>query len=233
MNFGSLSLSLSPQLLRLMLGLLLMLLMSLETFAAFHLPSIAGRHSSCHHNDSRVSKSSPPSLKSSYSSSSSLSLSLWPIDNLLVEQSTVLIAEEGGSIMNNNNSEWRQYVPLVVSFGVILDILLGSPLANIVLGPMRRAAAKNGSSDNEQDGLSNNSIQGASRFIKNPKERVDSDALAQAALERARYSMELRNFLEANKTNEQRYEEMRKKIEKQAQELDDNLENIFQQQNNK
>ncbi len=33
---------------------------------------------------------------------------------------------------------WRQYVPLVVSVGVILDILLGSPIANLALGPMVR-----------------------------------------------------------------------------------------------
>jgi hypothetical protein len=97
---------------------------------------------------------------------------------------------------------------------------------------MRRAAAAGGSAnkgrnDNDEEGISNNLQQVAPRFTKNPKERVDSDALAQAALEKARYSMELRQYLEANKTNEQRYDEMREKIEKQTQELEDNLESIF------
>lgn len=97
---------------------------------------------------------------------------------------------------------------------------------------MRRAAAaggsaNNGRNDNDEEGISNNLLQVAPRFTKNPKERVDSDAFAQAALEKARYSMELRRYLEANKTNEQRYDEMREKIEKQTQELEDNLENIF------
>ena len=39
------------------------------------------------------------------------------------ESSLVLAATEG----------WRQYVPLVVIGGVILDILLGSPIANLAL----------------------------------------------------------------------------------------------------
>jgi hypothetical protein len=67
---------------------------------------------------------SPLSVRSSSSyTKSSLSSSL---NSLLAEQSTTLIAAE--------SNEWRQYVPLVVSFGVILDILLGSPLANLALG---------------------------------------------------------------------------------------------------
>jgi hypothetical protein len=99
---------------------------------------------------------------------------------------------------------------------------------------MRRAAAAGSKNEppgeNKNEALSNNAnaMQSAPpRFTKNPKERVDSDALAQAALEKARYSMELRQYLEANKTNEQRYEDMRKQIEKQTQELEDNLGNIF------
>jgi hypothetical protein len=52
------------------------------------------------------------------------------------------------------------------------------------------------------------------------KERVDSEAIAKAAYEEAMNKLELRKFLEENKTNEQRYEDMRKKIDKQLDELD-------------
>ena len=35
---------------------------------------------------------------------------------------------------------WRQYIPLAVSAVVIVDILLGSPLLNLVVAPMKRQA---------------------------------------------------------------------------------------------
>ena len=53
------------------------------------------------------------------------------------------------------------------------------------------------------------------------KERVDSSAIAQAALDKARNTMELKRFLEENKTDEQRYAEVRKKIDRQMSQLDD------------
>jgi hypothetical protein len=103
---------------------------------------------------------------------------------------------------------------------------------------MRRAAdgstgAK--ASGNKNDNSPNNDTteNGSRSFFKNPKERVDSDALAQAALDKARYSMELRQFLEANKTDQQRYEEMRKKLDKQTEQLEDNLEKVFDSKNAK
>jgi hypothetical protein len=85
---------------------------------------------------------------------------------------------------------------------------------------MKRASGV-GEEDSE-DGDSNNS----NPFKKNPKERVDTDAIAEATLQRARYSMELRKFLDENKTDEQRYEEMRKKSDQQATQLENNLDNI-------
>lgn len=84
---------------------------------------------------------------------------------------------------------------------------------------MRRAAGASSALDDEEDGIE--------RFQRNPKERVDSDGLAQAAIEKARYSMELRKFLDENKTDEQRYEEMRKKIDQQASQLEGNLDKLF------
>ncbi len=53
------------------------------------------------------------------------------------------------------------------------------------------------------------------------KERVDSEAIAQAALNKALNTLELKRFLEENKTDEQRYEDVRKKIDRQMEELGD------------
>jgi len=126
------------------------------------------------------------------------------------EQSTALILAETES--------WRQYVPLVVSVGVIGDILLGSPLANLALAPMKRATE----GDEEEVGSEGGGERTANkrRRIRNPNERVDADAIGKAAVERARYSMELRTFLEENKSDEDKYEDMRKKIDAMAQDFD-------------
>jgi len=134
-------------------------------------------------------------------------------------------------------AEWRQYVPLVVSVGVILDILLGSPLANMALGPMKRASEKGvgGDSTNRNESDDNSNSGGSSLFSafsgsnnnlssgggSRGKERVDSEAIAQAALNKALNTLELKRFLEENKTDEQKYEEVRRKIDKQMEDLED------------
>eukprot|EP00573_Skeletonema_grethae_P002476 CAMPEP_0201690378 /NCGR_PEP_ID=MMETSP0578-20130828/3832_1 /ASSEMBLY_ACC=CAM_ASM_000663 /TAXON_ID=267565 /ORGANISM="Skeletonema grethea, Strain CCMP 1804" /LENGTH=225 /DNA_ID=CAMNT_0048175347 /DNA_START=58 /DNA_END=735 /DNA_ORIENTATION=- len=158
------------------------------------------------------------------SSSSSLDTKL----NLLVPElscsSTLLSADE-------TTESWRQYVPLVVSVAVIIDILLGSPLANLALGPMRRASEKGATGDNNSQEGGDNTGGGGSLFsslggntnnniVDKSKERVDSEAIAQAAMDKARNTLELKRFLEENKTDEQRYEEVRKKIERQMDDLD-------------
>jgi len=55
---------------------------------------------------------------------------------------------------------------------------------------------------------------------RNPKERVDTEAIASKTLDKARGMLELREYLEANKSDEQRYEEMRKKLDKQMEDFD-------------
>lgn len=137
-------------------------------------------------------------------------------------------------LVSSETESWRQYVPLVVSVAVIIDILLGSPLANLALGPMRRASEKGATGDNNsQDGSDNGAAgagggslfssfggNGGGKVVDKSKERVDSEAIAQAAIDKARNTLELKRFLEENKTDEQRYEEVRKKIERQMKELD-------------
>jgi len=139
--------------------------------------------------------------------------------------SSSLLLSEDGSV-----ESWRQYVPLVVSVGVIVDILLGSPLANLALAPMKRASENgSGGESDDNDGGSGGSLfsafgggeGGEDKALSRSKERVDSEAIAQAALDKAMGTLELKRFLEENKSDEQKYEDVRKKIDRQMQELDD------------
>jgi hypothetical protein len=129
-------------------------------------------------------------------------------------------------LLAESEESWRQYVPLVVSVAVIIDILLGNPLANMALAPMKRASEKGATGDSDDNttsvggGRSLFSAMGGGSAVDKSKERVDTEAIAQAALDKARNTLELRNFLEENKTNEQRYEEMRKKIDRQMDEFE-------------
>lgn len=145
-------------------------------------------------------------------SSSSSTLHYFPGDS-----SNLLLCT--GEVISNGDVEWRQYVPLAAASTVILDILLGQPLLKIVTAPMRRAS---GLDDDPASTLSENK----SKFNRNERERVDSNALAQAAVDKARNSMELRRFLEENKTDEQRYEDKRKEIEKQMEALENRLNSL-------
>mmetsp|Transcript_3411 Transcript_3411/g.3981 ORF Transcript_3411/g.3981 Transcript_3411/m.3981 type:complete len:217 (-) Transcript_3411:248-898(-) len=142
-----------------------------------------------------------------------LKLQLIPFPDLeITEATTTFISEASGE-------SWRQYVPLIVISGVLLDIVLGSPLANLALSPMRRATL--GDENDDADSTSENANPlNKKKFVSNSNERVDTAAIAEAAVQRARYSMELRIFLEENKTDEQRYEEIRKKMDQQAAEFD-------------
>ncbi|KAL3816869.1 hypothetical protein ACHAXA_005147 [Cyclostephanos tholiformis] len=205
------------------------------------------------------SKSAPPrGMASRRTSSSSLGLATSDIILYthdvplhLLRQCSTSIAVPTASIASSillsaaaegEADEWRQYVPLVVSVGVILDIVLGSPVANAALGPMKRASERGAGGENsgvsniddDRDGRVSNagsvfstglggsriSGGGADGRSGGGKERVDSEAIARAALNKAINTLELKRFLEENKTDEQRYDEVRKKIDRQLSELD-------------
>ena len=139
---------------------------------------------------------------------------------------------------------WRQYVPLAVICTVLLDIVLGSPIANLALAPMRRAATKDaegagagGGADGSGGeggmfggGMGINSMVsgggGGSGDIGNRKERVDTAAIAQTTLDKARGTVELMEYLEQNKSDEQRYDEIRKKLDVQDEMLRDKLDSL-------
>lgn len=109
-------------------------------------------------------------------------------------------------------AEWRQYVPLVVSCLVILDILLGSPIANLALAPMKRQVDDNDNNTNKE--VSTKEISSKKR------ERVDSDKVVQDALERSRNIRELRDYLETRKTDSDNISEVRRKFDNQLEKMD-------------
>lgn len=115
----------------------------------------------------------------------------------------------------------RQYIPLVVSALVIVDILLGSPAANAVLGSIRpkEQSFLDSGEQAEQDNVSRPF--GSSTTPGNTqRERVDTTEVAKAALERARTALEWNTEREKYKTDEQRMEEIRRKMDDQMRDFD-------------
>jgi hypothetical protein len=109
---------------------------------------------------------------------------------------------------------WRQYVPLVVAVAVIIDILLGSPLANMAMKPLRGDLEEGGEDD---------AAGGAGRRVNRSRERIDTDQVAKAAIDRAQNALELRRFLDERKTDWDRMEDMKRKLDSDMQDLDEDL----------
>jgi hypothetical protein len=112
--------------------------------------------------------------------------------------------------------EWRQYVSLALVGGVLIDILLGSPLANTMLKPLRDGQE---GLTNEGDGNDRNKSAARARS----KERIDSDKVAQEAIDKAQNVLELQNYLESRKTDWDRMEDLKRNLDKTMQDLDDDL----------
>eukprot|EP00804_Cyclotella_cryptica_P020642 CCRYP_003463-RA/>CCRYP_003463-RA protein AED:0.31 eAED:0.30 QI:0/0/0/1/0/0/2/0/151 len=145
-----------------------------------------------------------------HSLTDNVELSTFPINS---------IPDVSSFLLTSDTESWRQYVPLVVSVAVIIDILLGSPLANLALGPMRRASEKGSMGDSSSNSGSSNFPSGNSLFSMGDA-KGSGTTIAKAAIDKARNTLELKQFLEENKTNEQKYDEIRRKIDKQMDELD-------------
>ena len=123
-------------------------------------------------------------------------------------------------VLADAETSWRQYVPLAVSAFVILDILLGSPAANSAMGLLRAQQDEKEASEEEEDGA----LPRRQRRAINTAERVDSLAVAQAAIDKANATLELKRFLEDKKTDWDKMEDIRKQMDRQMQELDEKLE---------
>jgi hypothetical protein len=138
------------------------------------------------------------------------------------------------SIMLSQEDSWRQYVPVVVIGLVLIDVLLGSPFAKSLLNKARPEAL-----GDESDANNRPSALGSNReSTPNParggttttttttttsysrKPRIDVDGYAKAALERAEGVAQLREYLEAQKTDWDRMEDMKRQMDQKMQELD-------------
>jgi hypothetical protein len=126
----------------------------------------------------------------------------------IVEQ---MMTIDSSSLVLSNES-WRQYVSLGIVAAVLVDILLGSPLANAFLKPLRDA-------QEQPQEKEDSDVKTASKS----KERIDTDKVAQAAIERAQNTLELRNYLDARKTDWDRMEEMKRSLDREMQNLDEDL----------
>jgi hypothetical protein len=118
-------------------------------------------------------------------------------------------------VTSNNIESWRQYVPLVVSVGIIGDILLGSPLANMIMAPMRP--------ENREDDQETILAKASRANVDKSKERIDTEKYAQAAIDKARNTLELRQFLDERKTDWDKMEDMKRKLDADMQDLDQDL----------
>ena len=146
-------------------------------------------------------------------------------DRLTIMRSMTPVDETSVLVLANEVETWRQYVPLVVSVLVITDILLGSPAANAVLSVMR---PQEGVDDNAPDNAGGGStmtpslgslLSGGqpSRKVaaKDSKERIDTMAVAQAALDKAAATQDLRKFLDESKSDMDKMRDVQKKLDEQ------------------
>jgi hypothetical protein len=155
-----------------------------------------------------------PSTGSRWIRPSTIPLAAAPLHEVLLTtvDSTISIVSPSSSTILLAEESWRQYVPLVVSLLVIVDILLGSPFANSVLGLAR-----------SQDGEKTpQEVEKAAKeaTIKTKGERIDSSQVASAALERARNALEWNTERDKYKTDTQRMEDLRKKMDDQLRAMD-------------
>ncbi|GKY99122.1 hypothetical protein MPSEU_000867700 [Mayamaea pseudoterrestris] len=157
-----------------------------------------------------------------YSSSSTRLYSSSFDDSLL---SSLLVA-----VTNDAASGWRQYVPLVVSGMVLLDIVLGSPAANGVLSIVQRKVDEK---DNRDDGSNNqdeddsgmntsssSKMRQQSSSSVTSKPRIDVDAFVEQALTKAENMQSLREYLDARKTDGERMRDIRRMQDQQMAKLD-------------
>lgn len=92
-------------------------------------------------------------------------------------------------------------------------------MANSVMGLMR---AQEDETEAQEEGATSSSRRGKRRVI-NTAERVDSMAVAQAAIDKANATLELKRFLEDKKTDWDKMEDIRKEMDRQMQELDEKI----------
>lgn len=142
-----------------------------------------------------------------------------PLQLVSPDDCSSAITSSFSTLVMAGDSSWRQYVSLAVIAGVLIDIVLGSPLANMLLKPMRGDQEEEGDDTGEGKKAS-----GAKNDITRSKERIDSEQVAKAAIDRAQNALELRRFLDERKTDWDRMEDMKRKLDAEMQDLDEDLQ---------
>jgi hypothetical protein len=152
---------------------------------------------------------------------------------------SLILARDGdvADVVAVASSSWRQYVPVVVIGLVLIDILLGSPIANSVLNKARSEASEDGGRRLDDNSMVRDDFpadtgasllwgsRGKNQSKKrqtsySSKPRIDVDAYAKAALERAEGVTQLRDYLESRKTDYDRMEDMKREMDRKMEELD-------------
>lgn len=164
-------------------------------------------------------------------SSSTVALNLVPsfdaAQDRIIEQFTAASSSPFFFLLADDDSgvaSWRQYVPLAVIGLVLLDILLGSPAANSLLAPLKQPDpdAKPKSKETYADSWTEDDNNNNTRNVR--KERIDTDQVARAAINKARNTLELKRYLEENKTDWQKMNDIKKKLDAEMESLDEELE---------
>jgi len=132
-----------------------------------------------------------------------------------LSQLSVVVATAGG----DDVASWRQYVPLAVSLLVITDILLGSPFANAAASVLRSPSTDD-QDDDDDDGTTTGRGRKKKPGTKDLRERVDTMAIAQQALDRASSTTELRRFLDESKSDMDKMRDVQKRLDEQLQAFD-------------
>jgi hypothetical protein len=128
--------------------------------------------------------------------------------------SVVLIGRRSGQV-----ESWREYVPLVVSGLVLVDVAMGRPIVNAIMKPLSPQSMDSSGMDDNAGMLQSDTEQGRKR-----KERVDTERIAKEALEQAYASRDLRKYLEETKSDAQRLQEIRQGMDAQLKQIDYKLE---------
>jgi hypothetical protein len=155
------------------------------------------------------------------------SMNMLPVDDSTMEifsSSTSWLAdavvqatsEAASATASSSPSSWRQYVPLVVSGGVLTDIVLGSPVANKVMSGMR-PPAEGDAVDSDSKASSKAKVD---PVLQKKQERIDTQAYARAALNKAENTLSLRKYLDENKSETEKMNDLKRIMDKQMEELD-------------
>ncbi|KAI2497916.1 hypothetical protein MHU86_16572 [Fragilaria crotonensis] len=164
--------------------------------------------------DAWIPPTSTRTSVSNHGRTRSTMLMLPAVDNMMMLAASPSVSASSSSFLmllsNNSVESWREYVPLVVSAAVMVDIAMGRPVANAIMKPLSQQAS---SPSENTDAMTKT----------NPKERVDTERIAQEALNQAYASMELRRYLDENKTEAQRLQEIRQRMDAELRQVDAKL----------